>query len=86
MAATIPLVGVWALTGSATAQGTGLPEFVPLVEANGPAVVNISTRQTNGPARRGHGFTIPDLPEGNPLNEFFRRYFGEEGRRRWRRW
>ena len=49
------------------------------MEANGPAVVNISTRQTNGPARRAHGFTIPDLPEGNPLNEFFRRYFGDEG-------
>jgi len=78
LAATL-LLGTWSLTGSATAQGTSLPEFVPLVEANGPAVVNISIRQNSGPARRGHGFSIPDLPEGNPLNEFFRRYFGEEG-------
>ncbi|HSQ08439.1 MAG TPA: trypsin-like peptidase domain-containing protein, partial [Chromatiaceae bacterium] len=78
LAATL-LLGTWSLTGSATAQGTSLPEFVPLVEANGPAVVNISIRQNNGPARGGHGFSIPDLPEGNPLNEFFRRYFGEEG-------
>jgi serine protease Do len=79
LAATIPLVGVWLLAGPAPALATGLPEFVPLVETNGPAVVNISTRQTNGPARRAHGFNIPDLPEGSPLNEFFRRYFGDEG-------
>jgi serine protease Do len=78
LAATL-LLGTWSLAGSGTAQGTSLPEFVPLVEANGPAVVNISIRQNSGPARRGHGFSIPDLPEGNPLNEFFRRYFGEEG-------
>lgn len=79
LAATTLLVGVWALAGPARVQATGLPEFIPLVQTNGPAVVNISTRQTNGSARSGHGFTIPDLPEGNPLNEFFRRYFGDEG-------
>jgi serine protease Do len=61
------------------ARAGSLPDFVPLVEAQGPAVVNISTRQTQQKTRRPHGFSVPDLPEGNPLNDFLRRYFGDEG-------
>jgi serine protease Do len=61
----------------ATRAGS-LPDFVPLVEAQGPAVVNISTRQTQQKTRRHHGYSVPDLPEGNPLNDFLRRYFGDE--------
>jgi serine protease Do len=51
-----------------------LPDFATLVEANGPAVVNISTTQT---ARRQG---LPGMEEeGNgPFNDFLRRYFGEE--------
>jgi len=51
-----------------------------LVAQYGPAVVNISTKQSQAaPASTPHGFSIPDLPEDSPLYEFFRRFFGEEG-------
>ncbi len=77
--ATALLIGTWASAGPAAADARGLPEFTALVESQGPAVVNISTRQSQTPRRRPHGFSVPDLPEGNPLNDFLRRYFGEEG-------
>ena len=57
-----------------------LPDFTRLVEENSPAVVNISTTQKRRPSRRRQlpeGFEIPDLPEGSPFHEFFRRFFGE---------
>jgi serine protease Do len=56
-----------------------LPEFTELVETFGPAVVNISTKQTSQSRRRLHGFSVPDLPEDSPLYDFFRRFFDEEG-------
>jgi serine protease Do len=56
----------------------GLPDFTELVQANGPAVVNISTKQTEAISRRFHGFTVPDLPENSPLYDFFHRFFGDE--------
>lgn len=49
---------------------SGLPDFTQLVEKEGPAVVNISikqTRSTGGPSLRG-------IPEDDPLYEFFRRF------------
>ena len=54
------------------ATAAALPNFAALVEAYGPAVVNVSTVSGGRQARRG----IPDLPPDNPLNEFFR-YFGD---------
>ncbi len=58
-----------------------LPDFTELVEANSPAVVNISTsqkrRQSGQRPQLPKGFEIPDLPEDSPFNEFFRRFFGE---------
>jgi serine protease Do len=58
-----------------------LPDFTELVEANSPAVVNISTsqkrRQSAQRPQLPKGFEIPDLPEDSPFNEFFRRFFGE---------
>jgi len=56
-----------------------LPEFSGLVETYGPSVVNISTKQSRRDTRRFHGFSVPDLPEGSPLHDFFRRFLGEEG-------
>jgi serine protease Do len=57
-----------------------LPEFTILVDTYGPAVVNISTRQTSGdPEQLPHGHALPDIPEDSPLYDFFRRFFGEEG-------
>jgi serine protease Do len=64
----------------ATAMARALPEFTDLVETYGPAVVNISTKQSHRSSREFHGFEVPDLPEDSPLYDFFRRFFGEEGR------
>jgi serine protease Do len=57
------------------AAARGLPDFAPLVEAFGPAVVNVEVVQA---ARGAHGLSPDD-----PLAEFFRRFGvpppGEEG-------
>lgn len=58
----------------------GLPDFTELVKKNSPAVVNISTTQKvtqNGP-RLPHG--LHQFPEDSPFNDFFRRFFGDQGR------
>ena len=56
----------------------GLPDFTVLVERYGPAVVNISTKQSAlyGPQYFGKE---EGLGEDSPLYDFFRRFFGEEG-------
>jgi len=78
IAAAICLVhSLFALPSRALASA--LPEFSGLVETYGPSVVNISTEQSRRDTRRFHGFSVPDLPEGSPLHEFLRRFFGEEG-------
>ncbi len=55
-----------------------LPDFTLLVESNGPAVVNISTKQSllYGPQEFGGE---EGLSEDSPLYDFFRRFFGEDG-------
>lgn len=50
-------------------QAKELPDFTELVEKQGPAVVNISTTQIIHNAEN-----FPNLPEGDPLYEFFRRF------------
>ncbi len=61
-------------------QARSLPDFVNLAKENSPAVVNISTTQHRPMSGRfKHDFKIPDLPEDSPFNEFFRRFFEEEG-------
>jgi serine protease Do len=64
---------------SGAAGGRELPEFTELVDIYGPAVVNISTKQSQRGPSDFHGFSVPDLPEDSPLYDFFRRFFGEEG-------
>lgn len=51
------------------AQANDLPNVADLVEKQGAAVVNISTTQT---IRNEQGF--PNIPEGDPFYEFFRRF------------
>jgi serine protease Do len=57
-----------------------LPDFTELAAENGAAVVNISTKQK---VKRAHrlpkGFEMPEIPEGSPFEDLFRRFFGEEG-------
>lgn len=54
---------------AALAQAASLPDFSALVAENGAAVVNISTTQTIKPEN------LPNLPEGTPFDDLFRRYF-----------
>ncbi|HSO82318.1 DegQ family serine endoprotease [Thiocapsa sp.] len=56
-----------------------LPDFVDLVAENGPSVVNISTKQAPIAATDLPEFSVPDLPEDSPLQDFFRHFFGEDG-------
>jgi serine protease Do len=73
-------VALFAFLLPPAAPARALPEFTTLVDAFGPAVVNISTRQAQGGVPSvPHGFSIPDIPEDSPLYEFFRRFLGEEG-------
>lgn len=59
----------------------GLPDFTGLVEANSSAVVNISTTQkVKQHSKLPKNFQIPDLPEDSPFNDFFKRFFDEEGK------
>jgi serine protease Do len=62
----------WALLGGTAAAAKELPDFTGLVEKYSPAVVNVSTTQKSD--RRGDGSGNPDM------DEFFRRFFGPEGR------
>jgi serine protease Do len=68
-----------AWSGLATAA-VNLPDFTGLVEQNSPAVVNISTTQKVARQRQQqHQPEMPDLPEGSPFSDLFRRFFGEGG-------
>jgi serine protease Do len=62
------------LTGAAE-----LPDFTALVEKNNTAVVNISTSQKISATERPQIPEGLDVPEGTPLDEFFKHYFGEGG-------
>jgi serine protease Do len=57
---------------AATLQAKDLPDFTELVEKQGSAVVNVSTTQI---IRNTQAFPgMPNLPEGDPFYEFFRRF------------
>ncbi|VAW52765.1 HtrA protease/chaperone protein, partial [hydrothermal vent metagenome] len=72
------------LFSSLQLQARSLPAFADLVEENGKAVVNISTRQKtqgNDPWNQlrkefGNEFHIP---EGSPFGELFKRFLGGRG-------
>jgi len=62
-------------------QARGLPDFTELAENNSAAVVNISTTQKIKRSKRSpRGMDIPELPEGTPFDDLFRRFFDEEGK------
>jgi serine protease Do len=67
-AASTPAVVASAPARTATPVVTGLPDFRQLVQAYGPAVVNISVRSTVKTA--GHGRMPPGMDEDNPLFQF----------------
>lgn len=55
-----------------TSQAKELPDFTELVEKHGAAVVNVSTTQLIRNTQAIPG--MPNLPEGDPFYEFFRRF------------
>ena len=61
-------------------RNTGLPNFVELAQKLEPAVVNISTTQAaTRQSTPGHPFGEQNPFGGNdPLNEFWRRFFGDQ--------
>ncbi|MCG8325355.1 MAG: S1C family serine protease, partial [Thiotrichales bacterium] len=63
------------LAGNALARE--LPDFTPLVEKNAAAVVNISTTISPSSGQKGRQFNFPDVPEGSPFHDFFRKFFEE---------
>ncbi|MDE2367275.1 MAG: trypsin-like peptidase domain-containing protein, partial [Betaproteobacteria bacterium] len=67
------------LLAFSTGISAQLPDFTELVEKQGPAVVNISTVQT--PSNIGNRASpgMPNIPEDDPLFEFFRRYMQPYG-------
>jgi serine protease Do len=72
-----PVFAVYVLTGVLAigeAHAGDLPDFTKLVDANAPAVVNISTVQSPE-----SGSTRP-RSRNDELDEFFRRFFGPDGR------
>ena len=63
-----------------TAKAQELPDFTVLVENNSAAVVNISTTQKIiRKSGSHHNFRIPNMPDGAPLGELFKKFFGENG-------
>lgn len=63
---------------TAIANASSLPDFVDLVEEQGKAVVNISTKQKAKSSALGHGgLQMPEIPEDSPLHDFFEKFFGQ---------
>jgi serine protease Do len=66
-----------------TVQAPQMPSFADVVERVKPAVVSVrvKTRQVadRGGEDGGPGFSGPDLPDGHPLQRFFREFRGGEG-------
>jgi serine protease Do len=61
-----------------TSMASSLPNFVDLVEEQGKAVVNISTKQKAKKIQNGHGdLQMPDIPEDSPFHDFFEKFFGQ---------
>jgi len=63
----VPVMG---LILAVSAQAKELPDFTGLVEKHGAAVVNISTTQIIRNTPQG----LPNVPEGDPFYDFFRRF------------
>lgn len=68
------LLVLFGLSFPTFAQTKELPDFTDLIEAQGIAVVNISTIQTRSQSRNQVTPGMPNIPEDSPFFEFFRRH------------
>jgi serine protease Do len=76
--------GLWLAFVGGMAYAASLPDFTALVDANSAAVVNISSEHKAAAeqARQKIPFDLPEgmeTPDGVPLEDFMRRFFGELG-------
>ncbi|RDH84728.1 MAG: serine peptidase [endosymbiont of Galathealinum brachiosum] len=70
------------LLSSLQLQASSLPEFADLVEENGKAVVNISTRQKSSSSNSWNKLKEElggelQIPDDSPFNELFKHFLGE---------
>ena len=73
------LVWAAAIAFAAATQANQLPDFRDLAASGSPSVVNISTHQVATAKQSPHRqFQMPDLPEDSPLNDLFKRFFGDQ--------
>ena len=69
---------LWYFASTGVSLAKGAPEsFAPLAERLLPAVVNISTTQN---LRRENKSGTPTLPQGSPLEEYFKEFFERQQR------
>lgn len=61
------------LSGLTSLQARELPDFADLVERHGAEVVNVST-MNNMKASPGAAPNMPNIPEDDPMFDFFRKY------------
>lgn len=73
---TAPAPTAAALAGS---PATGPASFADVAERVTPAVVNVAVRGKLGEQLAGPHSRMPELPEGMPFPEFFKRFFEERG-------
>lgn len=66
------------VTNVVSASASTLPDVVSVVEKSSNAVVNISTTQ-KAKQSGSDEHSMPRMPEGAPLDDFLRRFFGDEG-------
>ncbi len=71
----------WLTSLAFVAQARELPDFTDLIEKSSPAVVNISTTQKMKHPKMPPNMppNMPRMPDGTPLDEFFRHFFGDRG-------
>ena len=74
----LPVFFVISLFLTSMSNASTLPDFVDLVEEQGKAVVNISTKQKLNKMQNGHGeLQMPEIPEDSPFYDFFEKFFGQ---------
>ena len=75
------VASAWALGSESTVQPTGPASFASVVERVKPAVVNVAVKGkgVEGKIAGRPEFRMPQLPEGSPFDDLFRRFFEEHG-------
>jgi len=66
------------LSGQVLAKSQ-LPDFTEIVDQAKGSVVNISTSKTFKSSQLEKQFDIPELPEGSPFGELFKKFFDHDG-------